>query len=277
MNKKNRSKPKKKYGQNFLKDQSILQNIIDAADLTKEDTVVEIGPGQGALTTHLANEAEEVFCFEIDKGLSPILDKLERDYDNIEITYDDFLKVDFPAFLDEKEIKKYKVVANLPYYITTAILMKLYDEGRDFESITVMVQKEVGERLIASEDSKEYGALTVLTRMVCDASLVCHVANTCFYPVPKVDSVVIKLSRNENSDKIKNATLFRRLVKGAFYNRRKKMVNSILNSGLIGINKEDLLVVLEKLEISPMIRGEKLSFEDFTDLANEIYDLLKKK
>lgn len=273
MNKKNRLKPKKKFGQNFLKDQSILENIIDAAGLSKEDTVVEIGPGQGALSTHLAKGAKEVFCFEIDKGLSSILDKVEKDYENLEVIYEDFLKVDYPKFLDEKEIKSYKVVANLPYYITTAILMKLYDEGRDFESITVMVQKEVGQRLLAKEDSKDYGALTVLTRMVCDASLVCHVANTCFYPVPKVDSVVIKLSRNNNAGKIKDTALFRRLVKGAFYNRRKKMVNSILNSGLIGINKEELLGVLEKLEISPMIRGEKLSFEDFTVLSNEIYEL----
>ncbi len=218
---KNKIKAKKKYGQNFLQDQYILDSIVDGAKVTKEDVIIEIGPGQGALTKHLAIEADRVYCIEIDEDLKPYLDKIERDYENVEVNYGDFLELDFKAFLEHRAISRYKLVANLPYYITTPILMKLYEEGGDFVSITVMVQKEVGDRLASESGTKDYGALTALTQIICDVDKVCDVPNTSFYPVPKVDSVVIKLIRNDRIKEVKDINIFKRVVKAAFFNRRK--------------------------------------------------------
>ncbi len=272
MNKKKKVVAKKKYGQNFLKDKSVLQNIIDGADVNGDDIVIEIGPGRGALTNYLAKSAKEVYCFEIDESLRVDLDEVQKNYENVHIQYIDFLKLDFKAFLEQNNIVNYKVVANLPYYITTPILMKLYDDGGDFESITVMVQKEVADRLLASENTKSYGALTVLTNLICDVSIVCEVKNTCFYPVPKVDSAVIKLVRNENMKLVEDMKTFKNVVKGAFFTRRKKMINSIVGSGLVPLNKQTLLNIFEKLNIDNMARGETITLSQFINMSNEIYN-----
>ncbi len=265
---------KKKFGQNFLNDQGILEDIIDGADVGSDDVIIEIGPGRGALTKYLVSNAKKVYCIEIDEDLREPLSIIDKMHDNVEIVYDDFLKIDFDKFLRDREIDKYKVVANLPYYITTPILMKLYDEGGDFESITVMVQKEVGERLLAEAGTKAYGALTPLTQVICDVEVVCEVPNTAFYPVPKVDSLVIKLSRNDISNQVEDLNLFKRVVKAAFFNRRKKIVNSMLNSSLLNVDKASLTNALCELDIDIMIRGEKLELDDFIQISNKLANLI---
>ena len=245
---------KKNFGQNFLIDSNILDNIAECAGVTKEDCVLEIGPGIGSLTQVLAEHAREVVAIEIDSNLIPILSKTLADYDNIEVRNQDILKTDIDAIIREKNNDRpIKVVANLPYYITTPIIMDLLENERKVDTITVMVQKEVAERMQAGPGDKEYGA-----------HLDMIVQPSCFMPRPKVASAVITLKAlPERKIAAKDEELFFHLVKCAFGQRRKTLLNCLFNQGNLGFSKEEWTEILTSLGWDPRVRGEALSIEDF--------------
>ena len=261
---------KKNFGQNFLIDSNILDNIADCADVTENDCVLEIGPGIGSLTQVLAERAKQVVAVEIDSNLIPILQETLREYENIEILNQDILKTDMDAIIREKnENRPIKVVANLPYYITTPILMDLLENQRKVDSITVMVQKEVAERMQAQPRSKEYGALSIAVQYYCDAHIDMVVQPSCFMPRPKVASAVITLKvLSERKVAAKDEILFFHLVKCAFGQRRKTLLNCLFHQGNLGLSKEELAELLCDLGWDERIRGEALSIEDFVRLAD---------
>lgn len=263
---------KKNFGQNFLIDGNILENIVESAGITKEDCVLEIGPGIGSLTQVLAENAKKVIAVEIDKHLIPILSQTVGEYDNIEIRNQDILKTDIDEIIEKENNGKYiKVVANLPYYITTPIIMDLLENYRKVESITVMVQKEVAERMQAQFGSKDYGALSIAVQYYCDVKMDMVVPPSCFMPKPKVSSAVITLYlRKEPILKGVNEQLFFHIVKCAFGQRRKTLLNSIYNQGKLGISKEELSNIIQSIGLDEKVRGESLSIEQFGNLANEI-------
>lgn len=259
----------KKYGQNFLIDANILQGIVSAADISKEDTVLEIGPGLGALTAYLLQAAKKVVAVEIDKMLIPILQENLKDYDNFELINEDVLKVD----LDEIAGTEIKVVANLPYYITTPIVMQLLEKQKNIKSITVMVQKEVAQRMQEGPGSKSYGALSLAVQYYSKPEIVMTVSKHCFIPKPDVDSAVIKLEiykEKERPVKVKDEEGMFRVIRAAFNQRRKTLVNSLSNAQL-GFTKDDILKALSEMGKSETIRGEALTLEEFARLS----DLLK--
>ncbi len=263
---------KKNFGQNFLIDSNILENIAACAQVTKDDCVLEIGPGIGSLTQVLAEHAKEVIAIEIDNSLIPILSQTLAPYDNIEIRNQDILKTDINAIIQEKNNDKpIKVVANLPYYITTPIIMDLLENERNVESITVMVQKEVAERMQAGPKEKEYGALSIAVQYYCDAHLDMIVQPSCFMPRPKVASAVITL-RVLPQRKVKTAdeALFFHVVKCAFAQRRKTLVNCLDHQGNLGLTKEEIGMILQGLGWDVRIRGEALSIADFARLTDAI-------
>lgn len=272
----NRFSFKKNFGQNFLIDSNILDNISDCAGVTKEDCVLEIGPGIGSLTQVLAENAREVVAVEIDSTLIPILNQTLNGYENVEILNQDILKTDIDAIIAQKnEGKPIKVVANLPYYITTPIIMDLLEKERHIDSITVMVQKEVAERMQAGPKEKEYGALSVAVQYYCDATLDMVVQPSCFMPRPKVASAVITLKvLPERKVKTKDDALFFHLVKCAFGQRRKTLLNSLNNQGKFPLTKEDLTTIVTSLGWDERIRGEALGLQEFAALTNAIYDKL---
>ncbi|NBI06261.1 16S rRNA (adenine(1518)-N(6)/adenine(1519)-N(6))-dimethyltransferase RsmA [Senegalia massiliensis] len=263
----------KNLGQNFLIDGNILDKICDGINLDKDDEVVEIGPGIGTLTSALAERARKVIAIELDKRLLPILDDTLSSYKNIEVIHGDVLKLDLNNIIEEKfENKKVKLAANLPYYITTPIIMKLLEQKINLESIIVMVQKEVAERMKASPGSKAYGALSIAVQYYSNPEIVTIVPKNVFIPKPNVDSAVIKLDvYSKPRVDVKDEQLFFNVVKGAFSLRRKTLVNS-LSSSDVGINKEEIKEILRDLNIKENIRGEKLSIEQFALLADSIYD-----
>lgn len=267
---------KKNFGQNFLIDQNVLGNIIDAAGITKEDFVLEIGPGIGSLTQYLAENAGKVVAVEIDKNLIPILSETMAGYDNLEIINEDVLKLDINALIDEKNGgKPIKVVANLPYYITTPIIMELLERRMNVESITVMVQKEVADRMQAKPKSKDYGALTVAVQYYSDAAINFIVPPGCFMPRPAVDSAVITLNiRRENIYDVKDEVLMFKIVKAAFGQRRKTLLNSLNNAASIPLSKEVLTGIIVGMGLDERIRGEALSVEEFAELSNKIHEKL---
>jgi len=263
----------KSLGQNFLIDESVPRDIVDGANVTKEDLVIEIGPGVGTLTAQLLNKAKRVVAIELDDRLIPILNQELGDNENFTLIHNDALKVDFnEIFGDEESVK---LVANLPYYVTTPIILKLLKEKYKFKSLTIMIQKEVAERINAEPGSKEYGALSLLVQYYCNTEIVRLVPPHCFIPRPKVDSIVIRLERLEEP-KVKplSEKLFFDIIRNSFNMRRKTLWNSVKN---IGLSKEKLEFAFEKANIDLKRRGETLSIEEFAALSDAIYEELKNK
>lgn len=261
----------KKFGQNFLIDANILENIIMAADVKKEDCVLEIGPGIGTMTQYLCENAREVVAVEIDKKLIPILqeDTLSS-YNNVSIINKDILKVDINAIVQEKNGgKPIKVVANLPYYITTPIIMGLFENHVPLESITIMVQKEVAQRMQVSPGTKDYGALSLAVQFYAEPKIMMSVPASCFMPRPNVDSAVIKLTRYEKPPvQVKDEKLMFDIIRAAFNQRRKTLVNSLSNAAALNLNKQAIVVALEAMGMPATVRGEALSLAQFAKLAD---------
>lgn len=256
-------KANKRLGQNFLINQNIVDEIIEKSEITSNDTILEIGPGLGTLTKALAKVAKKVIAIELDENMVRIL-KGRPIGENIEIIHGDILKVDLNEIL--KEYDSIKVVANLPYYITTPIIMKLLEDRYDIKSITIMVQREVGKRLCAEPGNKDYGAITISVNYYCDANIVVDVPKDNFLPAPEVDSCVVKLDIRKNSIvDLVNEKLFFELIKNGFSQRRKTILNS-LTSGKF--SKEEIKVALEKFSIDEKLRAEDLSIFDFANISN---------
>jgi len=264
----------KKFGQNFLIDPRVLEKIISAAEITKEDLVVEIGPGIGTMTQYLACAAREVVAIEIDKMLIPILQDTLSEYDNVTIINDDVLKVDLNKLAEEKNGgRPVKVVANLPYYITTPIVMGLFENHVPVHSITIMVQKEVADRMRMGPGTKDYGALSLAVQYYAEPYLVANVPQNCFMPRPKIGSAVIKLTVHENPPvTVQDEKLMFKLIRASFNQRRKTLANGLNNSTELHYSKEQVAQAIERLGLSPSVRGEALTLEQFARLA----DILRK-
>ena len=258
----------KKLGQNFLINESIIYDIVKKANVTKEDVVIEIGPGLGSLTKELINNAKKVIAIELDPNMIDILKSRFGIFDNFEVIYGDVLKIDLEELI--KGYDSVKVVANLPYYITTPIIMKLLEDKLKIKSITVMVQKEVGERICAMHKDKEYGAITVSVQYYSEPQIIIDVPKENFLPAPEVDSCVIRLDMREKPlVSLKDEKLFFRLVKGAFTQRRKTINNSLTCSGK---SKEEIIAALNKLGIDSKLRAENLSIQQYADIANTLVE-----
>lgn len=262
----------KRFGQNFLIDAHVLDRIMDAADINGDDLVLEIGPGIGSMTQYLCERAGKVIAVEIDRELIPILNDTLRDHDNVTIINDDILKVDIDSLLRKQGgVRKAKVVANLPYYITTPIIMDLLENHAPVTSITVMVQKEVALRMQAGPGSKDYGALSLAVQYYSKPEIVANVPPNCFIPRPKVGSAVIRLDiYDEPVVKVKDEALMFKLIRAAFNQRRKTLVNSVANASELGFSKQDVMDALKEIGVSPDIRGEALSLEKFADFADRM-------
>ena len=262
----------KALGQNFLKDDTVLTDIIDGAEVCDEDLVIEIGPGVGTLTSRLINRAKRVVAIELDDSLIPILIEEIGDLPNFQLIHNDALKVDFDEIIGEE--KSVKLVANLPYYVTTPIIANLLKGGSKFKSLTIMIQKEVAERINAKPGCKDYGALTFLVQYYCDTHIVREVPASCFIPAPQVDSIVIRLDRLEgtrvNPD---NEKLFFDMIRNSFNMRRKTLWNS---TKTLGVSKEDMEECFEYAKIDLKRRGETLSLEEFCALSNRVNYYMKK-
>ena len=262
----------KKFGQNFLIDEHVLDKIIRAAEITKDDYVLEIGPGIGTMTQYLACAAREVTAVEIDRALIPILEDTLKDYDNVSIINEDILKVDIAALAKEKNGgRPIKVVANLPYYITTPIIMGLFESHVPLESITVMVQKEVADRMQVGPGTKDYGALSLAVQYYAEPYIVANVPPNCFMPRPAVGSAVIRLTRHQKPPvEVMDEKLMFRLIRASFNQRRKTLANGLKNSGELNLSKEVITAAIEKLGKGSSVRGEALDLEEFARLTNII-------
>ncbi len=262
---------KKNFGQNFLIDERVLNKIIEAAEITSEDTVLEVGPGIGTLTQALARKAKKVIAVEIDKTLIPVLQEVLSDFNNIEIINNDILKVDIGEIAEANGGKPLKLVANLPYYITTPIIMGILEKRMPVESITVMIQKEVALRMQATPSTKDYGALSLATQYYCEPYLVANVPQNCFMPRPNVDSAVIRLTPYKEAPvKAKDDELMFKLIKTAFSQRRKTLLNCIYNSGEWSLTKEEIAQLLTSNGFDERVRGETLTLKDFAMLSDAI-------
>lgn len=258
----------KRFGQNFLIDGHVVEKIINAAEITKEDTVLEIGPGIGTMTQYLAEAAGNVYAVEIDKNLLPVLKETLADYDNVTVINEDILKVDIHALLGDNA-KNVKVVANLPYYITTPIIMGLFENHIPAKSITVMVQKEVAQRMQAKPGSKDYGALSLAVQYYAEPYIVANVPPNCFMPRPNVGSAVIKLtSWDKPPVEVDNEKLMFDLIRASFNQRRKTLQNGINNAPNLSFTKEQVIGALKEMGLSESIRGEALTLEQFAELSN---------
>lgn len=262
----------KKFGQNFLIDTSVLDRIIAAAGITEEDCVLEVGPGIGTMTQYLAESAREVVAVEIDKNLIPILEDTLSEYDNVTVINDDILKVDVNRIVQEKNGgRPIKVVANLPYYITTPIIMGLFENHVPLKSITIMVQKEVADRMQVGPGTKDYGALSLAVQYYAKPEIVANVPPNCFIPRPGVGSAVIRLTRYEQPPvHVKDERKMFGLIRASFGQRRKTLVNGLGNAPELGLSKERVAAVLEEMGLSPTIRGEALTLEQFAELSNRL-------
>lgn len=262
----------KKFGQNFLIDEHVLDKIIRAAEITKDDYVLEIGPGIGTMTQYLACAAREVTAVEIDRALIPILEDTLKEYDNVSIINEDILKVDIAALAKEKNGgRPIKVVANLPYYITTPIIMGLFESHVPLESITVMVQKEVADRMQVGPGTKDYGALSLAVQYYAEPYIVANVPPNCFMPRPTVGSAVIRLTRHQKPPvEVMDEKLMFRLIRASFNQRRKTLANGLKNSGELNLSKEVITAAIEKLGKGSSVRGEALDLEEFARLTNII-------
>ena len=262
----------KKYGQNFLIDPHVLDKIVAAAQIGPDDFVVEIGPGIGTLTQYLAYAAREVCAVEIDKNLIPILEDTLSGYDNVTVLNEDILKVDLNRLAGERnQGRPVKVVANLPYYITTPIIMGLFENHVPLESVTVMVQKEVADRMQTGPGSKDYGALSLAVQYYADPYIVANVPPNCFMPRPKVGSAVIRLTRHASFPvKVKDEKLMFALIRASFNQRRKTLANGLKNSTALAFTKEEVERAITACGLPLTVRGETLTLEDFARLADEL-------
>ena len=262
----------KKFGQNFLIDTHVLEKIISAAGITKDDMVLEIGPGIGTMTQYLAEAAGKVAAVEIDKNLIPILENTLSEYDNVMVINDDVLKVDIRGLVEkENGGRPVKVVANLPYYITTPIIMGLFESHVPLESITVMVQKEVADRMQVGPGTKDYGALSLAVQYYAEPYIVANVPPNCFMPRPAVGSAVIRLTRHQKPPvEVMDEKLMFRLIRASFNQRRKTLANGLKNSGELNLSKEVITAAIEKLGKGSSVRGEALDLEEFARLTNII-------
>jgi len=259
----------KKFGQNFLIDTHVLEKIIEESEITSEDCVLEIGPGIGTMTQYLAENARKVVAVEIDKALIPILQDTLSAYDNVTVINDDILKVDIEAICGEfNDGKPIKVVANLPYYITTPIIMGLFESHVPLKSITIMVQKEVADRMQEGPGSKDYGALSLAVQYYAKPEIVANVPPNCFMPRPNVGSAVIRLMRYEEPPvQVNDEKYMFSLIRASFNQRRKTLSNGLANGGL-GLTREDVVDALKQMNLSETIRGEALTLEQFATLSN---------
>ena len=260
----------KKFGQNFLIDTHVLEKIMNAAQISKDDCVVEVGPGIGTMTQYLAERAGHVVAVEIDKALIPILSDTLSAYDNVEVINEDILKVDLNRLVQEKNGgRPIKVVANLPYYITTPIIMGLFESHVPLQSITIMVQKEVADRMQVGPGTKDYGALSLAVQYYAKPEIVANVPPNCFIPRPNVGSAVIRLTRYEEPPvQVKDEKKMFALIRASFNQRRKTLVNGLGNAGLPGITKESAAAALAQMSLSPTVRGEALTLEQFARLSD---------
>ncbi len=260
----------KKFGQNFLIDIRVLEKIINAAKITKNDFVLEIGPGIGTMTQYLCEHAREVAAVEIDKNLIPILKETLNIYDNVEVIHGDILKIDVERLIQEKNYgNPIKVVANLPYYITTPIIMGLFESHVPIDSITIMVQKEVAERMQASPGTKDYGALSLAVQYYAKPKIVAHVPPNCFMPRPAVGSAVICMHKHQEPPvQIADEKLMFALIRASFNQRRKTLVNGLNNAPNISCSKQQILSALQAMDLPDNVRGETLTLSQFAQLSN---------
>lgn len=261
---------KKKFGQNFLIDGGVLEGIVEAAGVTDKDCVLEIGPGIGTLTQYLAEAAGRVVAVEIDKTLLPVLADTLSEYDNVTVINEDVLKVDIDRIIKEyNEGRPIKVVANLPYYITTPIIMKLFESGALIESITVMVQKEVADRMAAGPGNKDYGSLSLAVGFYAEANTVIDVPPSSFIPQPNVGSAVVKLTKYpEPKVKVKDSGYLFEIIRTSFNQRRKTLSNSLSNNPSLGVSRDKVTAALVKMGINEKARGETLTLEQFAELSD---------
>lgn len=261
----------KSLGQNFLIDDSVPRDIVLGAEVDENDLVIEIGPGVGTLTAQLLNKAKKVVAIELDNDLIPILNQEIGDNPKFTLIHNDALKVDFNEVIREE--KSVKLVANLPYYVTTPIIVKLLKENYNFKSLTIMIQKEVAERMNADPGNKDYGALSLLVQYYCNTQIVRKVPPQCFIPRPKVDSIVIRLDKLEEPKvRVENEKLFFDIIRSSFNMRRKTLWNGVKN---IGLAKEDLELAFKEANVDPKRRGETLTIEEFAILSDKINKYLK--
>ena len=261
----------KKLGQNFLIDDEAIRHIIEASEISNKDLVIEIGPGLGTLTKYLLEDAGKVICVELDTRMIKILEDRFKVYSNFELINDDILKIDLKELISANKkdnIKNVKIVANLPYYITTPIIMKLLEDKLDIDSITVMIQKEVADRLVANPGERDTGAITYSINYYTNPERVYEVQNTSFIPAPEVNSTIIKLDvLKQPKVSVKDEKIMFKVIKTAFMQKRKTLLNGLSNSKLFG-TKEEIEDMLQKLKIDPQIRGEKLTLEDYARIAD---------
>ena len=262
----------KKYGQNFLIDGNILAKIVEAAQITKEDCVLEIGPGIGTMTQYLAEAAGRVVAVEIDRELIPILEETLSPYNNVTVMCADILKVDLAALVRENGGRPIKVVANLPYYITTPIIMALFEKKVPLKSVTIMVQKEVADRMQVGPGTKDYGALSLAVQYYARPEIVARVPASCFMPKPNVDSTVIKLTRYEKPPvKAENEAWLFAVIRASFNQRRKTLVNGLANAGNLGVSRKQVEEVLTEMGLAVTVRGETLTLKQFADLSSRLW------
>lgn len=263
----------KKFGQNFLIDTHVLEKIVSAAEITKDDLVIEIGPGIGTLTQYLCESAREVIAIEIDRNLIPILENdTLAPYDNVTVINEDVLKLDLTALINEHSPQRpAKLVANLPYYITTPIVMQVLESGAPIESMTIMIQKEVAERMEAKPGTADYGAITLAVQYYTEPYLAANVPQNCFMPRPNVSSAVIRLKRHSQPPvNVKDPTLMFKLIRASFNQRRKTLLNGLSNSSELSFTKDELTAALESCGISPTVRGETLGLPEFAALSDAL-------
>lgn len=260
----------KKFGQNFLVDKNILEKIVDAAQITEADCVLEIGPGIGTMTQYLAERAGTVIAVEIDKNLIPVLQDTLSSYNNVTVIHGDILKVDIDRIVKEQNGgRPMKVVANLPYYITTPIIMALFEKHIALQSITIMIQKEVADRMQAGPGTKDYGALSLAVQYYAEPKIVANVPAACFFPKPNVDSTVIQLVKyTEPPAAVEDENYLFAVIRASFNQRRKTLINGLSNAGTLGVSKENIKDVLDRMGLPSTIRGETLTLEQFTELSN---------
>lgn len=264
----------KSLGQNFLIDGNIVKNIVEKSGITKDDIVLEIGPGFGTLTEELALNAKKVISIEKDHRLMEVLDYTLQNYDNVKIINEDFLKADLEKiFMEEAEGQKLKVVANLPYYITTPILERIIENKKYFSTISVMVQEEVARRVVASPNNKDYGSLTLYLEYNCESEILMKVPRTVFMPSPNVDSAILYLEFVDRDFDVNEDYLFK-FIRSGFTKRRKNIMNS-LSTGFVDVSKEGLKEILSSLELSGNLRAENLSLEDYINITKKYTELIK--
>ena len=266
----------KKFGQNFLIDTHVLDKIIRAADIGKDDMVLEIGPGIGTMTQYLAEAAGKVIAVEIDKNLIPILTDTLSGYENVQIINEDVLKLDIQRLVEEDAGRPIKVVANLPYYITTPIIMGLFESHVPLYSVTVMVQKEVADRMQTGPGNKDYGALSLAVQYYAEPYIVANVPPNCFMPRPKVGSAVIRLTRYEKPPvEVEDERLLFDIIRASFNQRRKTLANGLNNSDRLDVPKEAITEAIQQLGKGPSVRGETLTLEEFAKLSNSLWQYMQ--